>query len=239
MRLNSKGMSGHQSAKMKSDTWLTPPWILERLGEFDLDPCSPINRPWNTAKMHYTVLEDGLKQPWFGRIWMNPPYGNEAVKWLERLGDHNDGISLIFARTETEMFFSQVWDRADSILFIKGRLYFYDVTGKKAGANAGAPSCLVAYGKRNVESLGDSKIPGKHLLINSTPVIVVGVSPTWRMVVKMAISRNNGQAAVEEIYNLVELMAPEKTIKNRFWKEKVRQQLQYHFNRIEKGIYAN
>ena len=38
-----------------NDTWLTPPSIITSLGEFDLDPCSPINRPWPTAKEHYTI----------------------------------------------------------------------------------------------------------------------------------------------------------------------------------------
>jgi hypothetical protein len=37
------------------DEWLTPPEIIKSLGEFDLDPCSPINRPWDTAKNHYTI----------------------------------------------------------------------------------------------------------------------------------------------------------------------------------------
>lgn len=32
--------------------WLTPPHILRRLGPFDLAPCAPINRPWNTAEHH-------------------------------------------------------------------------------------------------------------------------------------------------------------------------------------------
>ena len=30
--------------------WLTPPYVLDALGEFDLDPCSPVVRPWDTAK---------------------------------------------------------------------------------------------------------------------------------------------------------------------------------------------
>ena len=54
--------------------WLTPPCLLDRLGEFDLDPCSPVNRPWDTARHHYTVEDDGLRQPWFGRVFCNPPY---------------------------------------------------------------------------------------------------------------------------------------------------------------------
>ncbi len=78
---------------------------------------------------------------------MNPPYGPETGKWLEKLADHGNGIALIFARTETEMFFEQVWKRADCLLFLKGRLHFHRIDGSRAEFNAGAPSVLVGYGK--------------------------------------------------------------------------------------------
>lgn len=155
------GMGGHQSAKMKNDEWLTPPDLIKALGDFDLDPCSPIERPWPTAKEHYTVLDNGLMLPWHGRVWCNPPYGQESAEWLSKLVQHGNGIALIFARTETEMFFTHVWERADAILFLKGRLYFHYVDGSRAAANAGAPSCLIAYGKENVDALERSGISGK------------------------------------------------------------------------------
>jgi hypothetical protein len=52
-----------------NDVWLTPPYIIESLGGFDLDPCSPIDRPWPTAKSHYTIIDDGLTKDWSGRVW--------------------------------------------------------------------------------------------------------------------------------------------------------------------------
>lgn len=152
-----KGIGSHQSAKMLKDEWLTPPELLHSLGEFDLDPCSPIERPWPTAKHHYTILDDGLKQKWFGRVWMNPPYGSHTGDWLNKLAAHGNGMALIFARTETKMFFEHVWNKADGLLFIEGRLHFYHVTGEIAKANAGAPSVIIAYGAPNSEFL--SKIP--------------------------------------------------------------------------------
>lgn len=74
-----------------SEEWFTPPELIKALGEFDLDPCSPVNRPWDTAKKHYTKEVDGLKQKWEGRVWLNPPYGKETFKWIERLANHGDG----------------------------------------------------------------------------------------------------------------------------------------------------
>lgn len=156
-------MGSHQSANMIKDEWLTPPDLIRKLGEFDLDPCSPINRPWDTAKKHYNLNDDGLNCQWNGRVWLNPPYGKETGKWLQKLIDHGQGTALIFARTETEMFFSKVWNKATSILFIEGRLHFHHVDGTRAKANAGAPSVLIAYSHFDSYKLESSGIKGKFI----------------------------------------------------------------------------
>ena len=31
--------------------WLTPPELLVKLGDSDLAPCAPVNRPWSMAKI--------------------------------------------------------------------------------------------------------------------------------------------------------------------------------------------
>lgn len=161
-------MGSHQSAKMVTDEWLTPPGIISALGEFDLDPCMPVNRPWNTAKVHYTKDDDGLSKEWFGRIWLNPPYGMVATEWMARLAKHGNGIALLFARTETQMFFDHIWNEATAMLFIKGRLYFHYVDGSVAKQNGGAPSVLIAYGYENAKILDQCSIAGKvvHLKVN-------------------------------------------------------------------------
>lgn len=159
----STGMGGHHSANAMKDEWLTPPDLLEKLGHFDLDPCSPINRPWDTAAHHLTIQDNGLTSEWRGRVWCNPPYGLAAAKWLARLADHGNGIALIFARTETRMFFDHVWPKADALLFLEGRLYFHHVDGRRASANAGAPSCLVAYGRNNAEVLRACTLAGQFI----------------------------------------------------------------------------
>ena len=163
---NRKGIGSHQSARMKKDEWLTPPSIIRACGEFDLDPCAPVVRPWEMARHHFTIQDNGLQKEWEGRVWCNPPYGLEAEKWLRKLADHGNGIALIFARTETKMFFDQVWSRADAVFFFKGRLYFHHVDGSKASANAGAPSCLIAYGKNNAEILKRIDIKGQYIPLN-------------------------------------------------------------------------
>ncbi len=162
---NRKGIGSHQSANMGKDEWLTPPFILDAFPEFDLDPCAPIAPPWGMAKQTFTIEDDGLSKEWTGRVWCNPPYGLEAAKWLERMVIHGDGIALIFARTETKMFFSHVWDKATAVLFLEGRLYFHHVSGERAKANAGAPSVLIAYGERSAELLKNCGIKGKYIYL--------------------------------------------------------------------------
>jgi hypothetical protein len=122
-----------------------------------------MNRPWDTARNHYTIEDDGLIQPWFGRVWCNPPYGKEMVPFLERMVTHGPGgVVLIFARTETKAFFDYVWDRASAILFIKGRLKFHYPDGKE-GESAGSPSVLIAYGDNEAEVLRNCTIPGRFI----------------------------------------------------------------------------
>jgi hypothetical protein len=142
------------SHKGKTNVWLTPRYILDALGRFDLDPaaCSE----WLTANNHY--FQNGLEQEWFGRIWLNPPYGKETGIWLKKLELHGNGIALVFARTDTKWFQELNYD---AINFLKGRISFLDSNGNKS-TNAGTPSILIAFGKENVEWL--SKIEGTILV---------------------------------------------------------------------------
>lgn len=149
-------LSSHQK-NGGHDEWLTPPSIVEALGPFDLDPCAPVVRPWDTAAKHYSREDDGLVQPWDdARVWLNPPFGREAVKWLRKMVEHGNGIALIPARTETAMFYECVWNVADALCFIKGRPHFHYVDGRRAPANSGAPICLVAYGFKNERALREA-----------------------------------------------------------------------------------
>lgn len=110
-------MGRHQSSRMISDVWLTPPAILAALGPFDLDPCAaPEPRPWPTADRHISLPENGLLTPWSGRVWLNPPYSREARQWIARLAEHGTGTALVFARTEAAWFVRHVWAHASALL---------------------------------------------------------------------------------------------------------------------------
>jgi len=156
-----RSMGSHHSARAKSITWLTPPHITKALGEFDLDPCAAPN--WATAKHHIILPNDGLLAPWSGRVWLNPPYGMETWEWMCKLAKHGRGTALIFARTETAGFVSEVWQKATGVLFLHGRLFFHYPDGTRATANSGAPSCLVAYGEADATMLANANLPGTFI----------------------------------------------------------------------------
>lgn len=218
----------NRSATDYNNEWITPRPIIQRLGIFDLDPCSPIDRPFPTARKHFTILDDGLMQEWHGRVWLNPPYG-KIEDWMRKMYQHDNGIALTFARTETAWFQELIWPQATSILFMKGRITFLTPSGAKAKGSAGAPSVLISYGEANMEALEKSGIEGKHLPVNYSKYILVGMSSTWFQVVSIAI-RSQGDATdqLQPIYEAVERMAGDKISLNRHWKEKVRQQLQVY-----------
>ena len=123
--------------------WPTPPHIIaaavETLGSIDLDPCASESARVPAAAFH-TIDDDGLAQPWAGRVYMNPPYGRVIGDWTRKLvteyaaGNVTSFVALVPARTDTEWF----QDLADSTLcFIRGRLTFGE-------AKAGAPFPSVA-----------------------------------------------------------------------------------------------
>jgi hypothetical protein len=165
------GIGGHHSAVGATDDWLTPPAILDALGgwqSFDLDPCTPSVQPWPTAIKRYTRADDGLKQRWHGRVWLNPPYYAHVIgKWLGKLAHHNHGCALIFARTETAAFFDCVWQRASGVLFLRGRINFHYPDGTRAKANSGAPSVICSYGSADLDALANCGLDGQFIRLRA------------------------------------------------------------------------
>lgn len=207
-----------------TDVWLTPPYILKALGEFDLDPCSPLDRPWDTAKKHYTINDDGLLQVWNGRVWCNPPY-SDVEPWAKKCADHQNAIMLVFSNTQTKWFLKHVWHRAESAFWIQQKIKFYNADGSPGAFTARSPSVLVSYGEHNAQALEESGLNGFHQPIKYTPMIIVGISPSWFSVVSMAVNRA-GELDLKVVYDMVESIAPDKIALNQHWKAKVRQQIQ-------------
>jgi hypothetical protein len=154
-------LGSHQSAIGKSQDHITPKWIIDRLGPFDLDPCAADPRPWNCAAHNITEAQDGLsRRPWGGYVWLNPPFNQYLVgRWIARLAEHGNGIALLHARCEAR-WFAPCWQHASGILFMSTRLKFCRPDGSEQPHNSGAPPVLVAFGKHALVRLEASGIAG-------------------------------------------------------------------------------
>ena len=69
-----------------SDEWYTPPEYIglawQVMGGIDCDPASnEVAQKWVQAETWYGIKENGLTQPWHGRVWLNPPYGTGIQQW--------------------------------------------------------------------------------------------------------------------------------------------------------------
>lgn len=159
-----------QARVSQKTEWITPKFITDAVGPFDLDPCAPIHPPWPIAPKTYTIEDDGLAHPWEGRVFCNPPYGTVITeRFLLACCNHRNAIALIFARTETRAFFTYVWGAAYALLFLRGRICFHHVDGTPAASSSGAPSVLVAYSPETADKLLEAThyIVGKHIRLKT------------------------------------------------------------------------
>lgn len=234
------GIGGHHSNRPQTVEWLTPPEILGALGEFDLDPATPDVQPWPTAKARYTKADDGLVQPWFGRVWLNPPYTNGIIgRWLEKLAHHGRGTTIIFARTETDAFFRHVWEQAHGLLFLRGRLNFHHPNGDRSKSNSGAPTVLCAYGNSDMEILAACGLKGHFVpLIFPRGVMVSALCDvTWREALSEFLAGHGAPIALADLYQA--FADHPKARANPHWREKLRQTLQKGAGkRIARGQWA-
>ena len=128
----------------KSNEWTTPQDFFDKLNaefHFTLDVAATQENA--KCEKYFTVETDGLNQSWIGQTcWMNPPYGREIGKWIEKAYKESiKGVTvvcLIPARTDTTYWHEFVMK--GEIRFIKGRLKF-----GSSKLNAPFPSAVVIF----------------------------------------------------------------------------------------------
>ena len=140
-----EGRAALQSGEME---WFTPGKYIELardvLGGFDLDPAScEAAQQTVGAATYYTAESDGLRRPWKGRIWLNPPYSGALVKaFAEKLldslasGDVTAAIMLTNSYTETSWFHTLA-SVATAVCFTRGRIKFESPHGEKCSPTNG------------------------------------------------------------------------------------------------------
>ena len=116
--------------------WYTPEkftdLVRDVFGEIDLDPasCSEANTKVN-AHVYYSLESgrNGLRQPWPGRVYLNPPYGRKVIsQWIDKAleefdkGTSEEIIICINNATDTA-WFAKLWDA--SLCFVQSRIRFW------------------------------------------------------------------------------------------------------------------
>lgn len=81
------GMGFDAAVHFSSETceWYTPQDFFDKLNEefgFDLDVCATAENA--KCQKFFTKKDNGLSRKWTGMCWMNPPYGREIGKWVQK-----------------------------------------------------------------------------------------------------------------------------------------------------------
>lgn len=140
--------------------WATPPTFLEFLKEKwgwvpSLDVAASAEN--TKALFYFNEEDDGLSRVWRGNVWMNPPFGREIPKWIDKCisenakGNTDSIVALVPARTETQ-WAHRAFRSCSAVFFIKGRLDFRIEKFTKAKA-APFPSMLLIWGESENEGL--------------------------------------------------------------------------------------
>jgi ParB family chromosome partitioning protein len=126
----------HVAHSSGDNEWYTPKKLAESahkvMGEITLDPASTLEaNKIVKAKDIFTAEDDGLKQNWAGKLWMNPPYESALIgKFAEKLassiesGKVIEALVLVNNATETR-WFARLCSVASGLCFPTGRVKFW------------------------------------------------------------------------------------------------------------------
>jgi hypothetical protein len=158
-----------ERSPIKSAEWYTPAWVFDALGlQFDLDPSSPHDMATSVpAETKYTIFDDGLNKPWYGRVWLNPPYGKETPQWMSRMIDHGNGVALVFSRTDAS-WCQAAMRSATAMLFVQGRIQF--IPGREnqhKKSRSGAGTVMFAWGDECASALERMSDRGMYIRVSS------------------------------------------------------------------------
>jgi hypothetical protein len=172
----------YEQAVAQTAEWLTPKPLLDQIGlKYDLDPCSPgaglCHVPAATV---YTKADDGLRQPWRGLTFVNPPFNKDEgakrdgiIPWLVKFFDHRDGILLVRAQTSCGWWHQYIAPNAELILFVEGKTRFVRKDGS-VGKQPTSGVALIAAGEAARAALLRSGLGVCVVVVEPSRVLQIG-----------------------------------------------------------------
>ena len=153
------GKSPRAAAHDGNDEWYTPAGVVGAaravMGRIDLDPASTSEANETVqAKAIYTVEDDGLTQPWRGRVFLNPPFSAQLKRaFCDRLRESVASGDVTQAVLVTPIDISPQWGDvirtcASAVALAVGSTPFYGPRGEHGGPGFGH---MVSYYGPNVE----------------------------------------------------------------------------------------
>lgn len=154
IELENKPVNAQLTLQSATNEHYTPSRYIEAaravFGGIDLDPasCDAAQRVVQAAN-YYTIADDGLKQSWAGRIWLNPPYGGLVGGFVAKFmteyeaGNVKSGIVLVSGLAPVARWFQPLW--RGTLCFTDHRISFYG-PGDRSQATHG--SIFVYFGPK-------------------------------------------------------------------------------------------
>lgn len=140
----------------RSDEFYTPPWVYERLGEFDLDPCAGPSA--QIARINWRD-RDALESDWFGRVWLNGPYSVDNKRlFLLKAADYHaatgESVIGLYPCTPSTDWFKECARKAAAVYAVDRRIDFIRSDGKRGRGTV--PSAFFCFGGEAAESVRKS-----------------------------------------------------------------------------------
>jgi DNA N-6-adenine-methyltransferase (Dam) len=139
--------------------WFTPSEVIEVvrdvMGSIDTDPAScAIANETVRATQFFTIETNGLKQPWRGAVFMNPPYRQPdntlfVDKLIAELASGRVSQAIVLTNNSTDSgWYSKLRASAAAQCFTRRRINFIKIDGKHTHPTQGQ---LFTYFGKNVD----------------------------------------------------------------------------------------
>lgn len=119
----------NNSFKSKSQEYETPNEIFEPLQKefsIELDVCA--TKQNSKCDWFFTKESDALQLAWTKNFWMNPPFGRDLKKWVQKAYEESQkgvtGVLILPVRSNTHWWHKYIIDTKSEVRFLKGETKF-------------------------------------------------------------------------------------------------------------------